>query len=347
MAGDPPLTAWHIGEIEAVELRDRRDELVELSRTAAAANRAPGFPLKPSDAWLGWHWDAVAQRQERFEIRVFVAVAAELMVGVAELCQVRAPGWGGWEPWKRFEIRNVIVHPEAPPDTEHDLIEFMLHRSLVDVVSIEAQPDGSLQRTAERLGFKPAATIPDRSIGGDGSPQEAVLLIRSHAKPQVIRPDLLDQVQAVPPSGSGELLYRPCQVRLIDGRVLDRVYVQEAYTWKQSWGVWPEDDGGKAAISIDEVASISDSPARLPPGLATRLLEAGETGMGYTKFTLVLRGGRRINAVTGNAVDFPALPPGVSATEVVEVVPHVHDGEAAPDSLEPSYFWCLYTLPKS
>jgi len=133
---------------------------------------------------------------------------------------------------------------------------------------------------------------------------------------------------------------------LIDGRVLDRVYVQGAYTWKASWGVWPEDDRGKAAISIDEVASISDSPARLPAALASRLLEAGESGMGYTKFTLVLRGGRRINAMTGNAVDFPALPPGVSATEIVEVVPHVHDGEPAPASPEPSYVWWLSTLPQ-
>ena len=346
MAVDPLLAARRVDELAALELRDRRAELVELTRTAAEADRAPGFPLKPPDAWLGWHWDDVAQRQERFDTRVFVAVAAEHMVGTAELCQVRAPGWGGWEPWKRFEIRNVIVHPEAPPDTEHDLIEFMLSRSLADVVSIEAPPGGPLQRAAERLGFQPAATIPDRSIGGDGSPRDAVLLVRSHAKPPMIRPDLLEQVQAVPPSGAGDLLYRPCQVTLIDGRVLDRVYVQEAYTWKQRWGVWPEDDRGKDAISIEEVSSISESPSRLPATLATRLLEAGESGMGYTKFTLVLRDGRRINAITGDAVDFVALAPGVSVAEIVEVVPHVHDGEPAPSSLEPPYWWCLYTLPR-
>ena len=346
MAADMPLALHRVDELAALELRDRRAELVELTRTAAKADRAPGFPRQPPDAWLGWHWDAVAQRQERLDTRVFVAVAAEQMVGMAELCQVRAPGWGGWEPWKRFEIRNVIVHPGAPPDTEHDLIEFMLHRALVDFVSIEAPPGGPLQRAVERLGFRPAATVADRSIGGDGSPQDAVLLVRSHAKPPMIRSELLDQVHAVPPSGSGELLYRPCQVMLMDGRVLDRVYVQEAYTWKQTWGVWPEDDRGKAAISIEEVASISDSPARLPAALATRLLDAGESGMGYTKFTLVLRDGRRINAMTGNAVDFPALPLGVSAADVVEVVPQVHDGEPVPASPEPSYLWCLYTLPE-
>jgi hypothetical protein len=345
MAADPPLASSRVDELAAVALRERRDELIELSRAAAEADRAPGFPREPPDAWLGWHWDDVAQRQERFDARVIVAFAAELMVGAGELCQVRAPGWGGWEPWKRFEIRSVIVHPEAPPDTEYELIAFMLQRSLVDFVSIEAPPGGPLQRAAERLGFEPAATIPDRSIGGDGSPQDAVLLVRSHAKPPMIRPELLDQVLAVPPSGAGDLLYRPCQVTLIDGRVLDRVYVQEAYTWKQRWGVWPEDDSGKDTISIEDVASISNSPSRLPAALATRLLEAGETGMGYTKFTLVLRGGRRINAFTGDAVDFAALPDGVSVAEIVEVVPHVHDGEPAARSLEPPYWWCLYTLP--
>jgi hypothetical protein len=111
------------------------------------------------------------------------------------------------------------------------------------------------------------------------------------------------------------------------------------------WGVWPEDDRGKSSISIDDVVAISESPSRIAPDLATRLLEAGESGMGYARFTLVLRDGRRLTAVTGGAVDFPGLPAGTVATDVVDVIPHQHEGDTATPMADPPYWWCLYRLP--
>jgi len=39
--------------------------------------------------------------------------------------------------------------------------------------------------------------------------------------------------------------YYPCRVELKDGQVIDFVYLCEANTWFQSWGVWPEEDPGK------------------------------------------------------------------------------------------------------
>ena len=138
------------------------------------------------------------------------------------------------------------------------------------------------------------------------------------------------------PSVDGQLSYRPCQVVLHDGRTVDRVYVQEAWTWKGVWGVWPEDDRGKASLSIDDVERIEESPSRIAPRLADRLLEAGESGMGYTKFTLVLRDGRKVNTMTGNAVDFPGLPAGVTASDVVDVIPHQHVGDSRDDDGGPA-----------
>jgi hypothetical protein len=134
-------------------------------------------------------------------------------------------------------------------------------------------------------------------------------------------------------------------VTLGDGRVVDRVYVQEAWTWKGTWGMWPEDYRVKVSISIDDVVRIEESPSRIAPDLANRLLEAGESAMGGTIFTLVLRDGHRINASTGNAVDFPGLPDGVAAGDVVDVIPHEHAGTTDVAMADPPYWWCLYTLP--
>ena len=110
-------------------------------------------------------------------------------------------------------------------------------------------------------------------------------------------------------------------------------------------GVWPEDDRGKASISIDDVVAVSESPSRIPPAIANRLLDAGETGMGYSKFTLVLKDGRQSNTATGGAVDFPGLPIGVAGADVIDAIPHEHVGTTATSMPDPPYWWCLYTLP--
>jgi len=345
MLGDQPSQSLSISEWTGADLQRERGALIRLSREVAAAGGAPGFARDGPDAWLEWHWDEIIEQAQRFGVRVFVAYAVEELVGAVELRPLRAPGWGGWEPWKRQEIRNLIVKPASSPGIEGALLEFVLSRSLVDFVVLETLPGGRGQQAAEELGFRRAALVTDLLIGPDGSPVEAALLTRSHGKPSVIRPDLLAQVEAVTPSIDGRLLYRPCQVTLKDGRVIDRVYVQEAWTWKQTWGVWPEDDRGKASIRIDDVVRIWESPSRIAPELATRLLEAGESGMGYSRFTLILRDGRRFNAVTGGAVDFPGLPVGVAAGDVADVVPHEHAGASDAEMADPPYWWCLYTLP--
>jgi hypothetical protein len=334
-----------VREMMESDLVGERRALIDLSRRAAGGGSTPELARDGPDAWLEWHWDEVTRLVAQHEVRVFAAYEPEGLVGTVQLRPIRAAGWGGWEPWKRLRMSTVMVDPAARSGVEAALLAFALSRSLVDFVVIETIPGGRVQVAAEGLGFTAAAVIADLLIGPDGSPSDGALLTRSHAKPPVIRQDLLAQVEAVPPSTDGRLLYRPCQVTLRDGRMLDRVYVQEAWVWKGSWGVWPEDDRGKASVSIDDVTAIADSPSRLPPALATRLLEAGETGMGYTKFTLVLRDGRRINTVTGNAVDFPGLPTGMVGADVIDVVPGEHVGTSETSMADQPYWWCLYTLP--
>lgn len=156
---------------------------------------------------------------------------------------------------------------------------------------------------------------------------------------------LREQLLSVEPSVDGALKYRPCQITFRDGRLLDRVYVQEAGSYARVWGVWPENDNGKRSVHIEDVARIEESPTRLPVYLANKLYAAGESGMGYCLFTLDLEDERQFVCLTGNAVDFVELPPDVRPAVIRDVLPHVgRDHVLQGNYLEgaPCY-WCLYS----
>ena len=159
-----------------------------------------------------------------------------------------------------------------------------------------------------------------------------------------LTPSLAAQLRAVPPSRDGRLEYYPCRVTLDDGRRLDCVYVVDADAYIKMWGVWPEDDPGKSSVRIEQVVGIEESPFRIPPPLANQLYKAGESGMGYTLFQAEFADGTKQTCVTGNAVDFIALPPGLRGSDVVRVIPHAGRGENPHQS--PDYFWCLHRTPK-
>src|SRR5262249_60903830 len=91
-------------------------------------------------------------------------------------------------------------------------------------------------------------------------------------------PHLRQSWQAIVPSRDGKLEYRPCSATLRDGSAVPCVYVMEAQSYIDVWGVWPEDDKGKQHISIGEVANLSESPFRLPPRFANELYRAGDSG---------------------------------------------------------------------
>jgi len=153
--------------------------------------------------------------------------------------------------------------------------------------------------------------------------------------------DLRRQLEMVEPSAAGNLRYFPCSVILKDGAVRDRVYVIEEFSYIKSWGVYPGDDPGKASIRVEDIASLTESPTRLPPKFANKLYRAGESGMGYAIFTVVFSDGSRQACATGNAVDWIDYPPGKSRDDVVKVLPHV--GRDASPRPAAKYFWCLYS----
>lgn len=160
--------------------------------------------------------------------------------------------------------------------------------------------------------------------------------------------DQLRQLQTVEPSLSDppEMEYYPCMIKTSDGGTFDRVYVQELSSLIERWGI-PMEHLEMQPVRIESVVQIESSPSRLPVGLANKLYQAGESGMGYVIFTVVLNDGRRLPYVTGNAVDFPQWPAGVTPEMVKEVLPHVgreHFQHRMPfeEERSASFLWCAY-----
>ncbi len=147
---------------------------------------------------------------------------------------------------------------------------------------------------------------------------------------------------AIEPAISGGLEYRPCTVTLLNGDVSDIVYVVEAARYIRQWGIWPEEDSAKRSVRIENVAAIQESPCRLPARFANELYQAGESGMGYSIFTIVFADETRQACVAGNAIDFVRYPPDKGPGDVVAVLPH-EGRNIEPLVQVPPYCWCLYS----
>lgn len=151
---------------------------------------------------------------------------------------------------------------------------------------------------------------------------------------------LVDKLNDVPPSRDGTLEYWPCAVRLKGGRTLSRVIFARADDWHQVWGIWPEEDPGKAFIATSEVSDLWESPLRLPQRSADALYQHGESGMGYFVVTLRFRDGTEERCRTGSVVDFPWLPAGVSGSSIHAI--ELGGSTGSPPRDAPAFHWCLF-----
>jgi len=152
---------------------------------------------------------------------------------------------------------------------------------------------------------------------------------------------LRDDLSAITPSTDADLTYWPCAARMKDGTVLICVYVVPEGPYIRHWGVYPQQDRGKSYISLSDVGAFAESPGRLPARFADKLYKSGESGMGYTIFTVVFADGSRQAYVTGGAVDFIRYPEGKGPTDVIDVLPH--EGRNAEPVSSPEYYWCLFS----
>lgn len=142
------------------------------------------------------------------------------------------------------------------------------------------------------------------------------------------------------PSNDLTIEYRPCQVNLKNGNKIDNVYIQEEQSYLKTWGVTPDSDPEKRYVLIEDVIEITESPNRLRPELANKIYEAGESGMGYFLYKLILDNGQTIDVCVGNAVDFVSLPNGLSTKNIKDVLPHKASRKNYVAG--PEYYWCLY-----
>lgn len=155
-------------------------------------------------------------------------------------------------------------------------------------------------------------------------------------------PDHIRQaMHSIPPSDGGSIMYYPCRVILKNGASLDTVYIEPEKRYLRVWGIYPEDDRDKRSVCIEDVVKVEDSPTRLPFQFANEIYRNGESGMGYTIFTVVFSDGRSQAYSTGNAVDFIRYPEGKGPQDVVAVEPH--EGRNANPTPTPGWYWCLYS----
>jgi hypothetical protein len=155
-----------------------------------------------------------------------------------------------------------------------------------------------------------------------------------------ITDELKEQLLQVTPSKDTSMEYRACQVTLSNGDTLNNVYVQEEQSYLATWGVMPDKDRGKRYLLIEDIVEIKESPNRLPPDLANKIYRAGESGMGYCLYKLVLDNGETIDVCTGNAVDFVPLPKGLTTKNIKDVLPHRASRKDFVSA--PEYYWCLF-----
>jgi hypothetical protein len=164
-----------------------------------------------------------------------------------------------------------------------------------------------------------------------------------HIRPHIpkLPAKLRDDLRAITPSMNGDLTYWPCAAHMKDGTVLVCVYVVPEGPYIRHWGVYPQQDRGKSYTSLSDVDGLAESPRRLPARFADKLYKSGESGMGYTIFTVVFADGSRQAYSTGNAVDFIRYPEGKGPNDVVDVLPH--QGRNAEPVNSPEYYWCLFS----
>ncbi|MFN8414265.1 MAG: hypothetical protein U0Z26_17930 [Anaerolineales bacterium] len=163
---------------------------------------------------------------------------------------------------------------------------------------------------------------------------------------------LLKQLMKIEPSTFLNMEYRPCKVYMKNGNIIRNAYICEAEMYLKTWGVWPEDDKEKSFISIQDVSDIEESELRIPARLANKMYKAGESGMGYCIFTLVLKDGRKLPCLTGNAVDFVDFPLEVNPDMIADLLPHqgrelFQKSNSGFYTQGAKYYWCLYSNPKN
>jgi hypothetical protein len=149
---------------------------------------------------------------------------------------------------------------------------------------------------------------------------------------------LLRELGAIEPSEKGpRVQLRPCSARLHDGTFSECVYFITANAAERLFGF----GGGleRPCIPLEQVASVAESPKRLPASFANQIYRAAETHNSCYLFTLVFSRWRRRGYLVLGPVDFLFFPRGQGPSDVKGVL---HGGPKRPTGV-PEYRWCVYS----
>lgn len=154
-------------------------------------------------------------------------------------------------------------------------------------------------------------------------------------------PSVRDALTRIEPSRDGDRLIFPCRATLADGSIVNHVCLVPAAQFAKVWEMAPSIYRDKTSIGAEDLAAIEESPDRLPARFANEIYKQGESGMGYTIFTVVFKDGSRQVYATGGRADFIPYPEGKGPSDVVSVIPH--EGRHDPSLLgAPESLWCLF-----
>ena len=163
----------------------------------------------------------------------------------------------------------------------------------------------------------------------------------SLARPKLPQ-SIKQQLAAMEPSRVGAVKRFPCDVVLKTGEQIDCVYLISLKDYVKMWRFYPDRGRDKGFIGLDEIASIDESRFRLPAKFADMLNASGESGMGYSIFTVVFKSGFRQAYLAGDAaVDFVRYPDGLNRQDVVDVWPNSGRGTAYIECSK--YGWCVFS----
>jgi len=138
----------------------------------------------------------------------------------------------------------------------------------------------------------------------------------------------------------------PCAAMLKDGTLLNCVYFVPATVFRRRSGSDRPSGPGVLWVSLQDVASIHQSPARLPARFANELYKTGESGMDYYVFTVQFSWWRSCEYVTPY-VDFIDYPQGKGPLDIRRVLPHVGNRKVAPPKSQLKIYWCVFASSAS
>ena len=156
-------------------------------------------------------------------------------------------------------------------------------------------------------------------------------------------PSIAEQLKEIAPqnirTGDKKTSVYPCSVTLNDGRVQQCTYLMSVLAAKRWW--WIKTDS-KHQIQVQNIVSISPSPYRLQESLANKILEAGETGMGYTSGVFQFKNGKTLPWVTTESMEFMGLPDEYSIHDIIDIKLHIKNEEGKELIRPKSYVVALF-----